>query len=291
MPVIEGIDTFPNFLHWWDKAYEQSINEQIESWSNEHLSCWPELLAKQIDDYAEQGLDWKKVAAEKVFPFLDERLTLMEEARNNLLELCPIIYSKAQQVLNIDTDILFVIHVGIGCGAGWATTFHSKPAILFGLENIAECGWSDISAIRGLISHELGHMIHYHWRAQNNKEIGTGAWWQLYEEGFAQYCETLINESHMWHQATADNNWLEWCQSHKSWLAAKFLKTVSDDESVNPFFGSWFTIEGKSETGYFLGYEVIKEVEKEYSLREIALLDDFEEHSKAILEQMKNGNL
>ena len=46
-------------------------------------------------------------------------------------------------------------------------------------------------------------------------------------------------------------------------------------------------MEGKSETGYFLGCEAIKELEKEYGLQEIALLEDVDTHFKSILERMK----
>lgn len=41
--------------------------------------------------------------------------------------------------------------------------------------------------------------------------------------------------------------------------------------SVKEFFGSWFNIQGKSQTGYFLGHEFIRALEDTYSLREIAL--------------------
>lgn len=287
MAEVEVIDIFPDFLLWWARAHEKPIDDQIDGWANEYLSCLPELLEKQIGNYAEQNLDWRQVAIERIFPFLDERLSIMQEARKNLMEACSSMYSKAQQVFNFDADIVFIIHVGIGCGAGWATTFRSKPAILFGLENIAECGWSDAGAIRGLVAHELGHIIHYHWRAQNKKLPGEGAWWQLYEEGFAQRCETLINEPNVCHQAAADVNWLEWCQSHKNRLAAEFLEAANHGGTVTSFFGSWFAIEGKSETGYFLGCEMIRELEKEYSLREIALLDDVDTCFRTILERMK----
>jgi len=209
MAEVEVIDIFLDFLQWWAKAHERPVDEQINGWADEYLSSLPELLKKQTGDYAEQSLDWRKVAAERIFPFLDDRLSAMREAHKYLLEACLSIYSKARQTLNFDVDIVFVIHVGIGCGAGWATNFRGKPAILFGLENIAECGWSDAAAIRGLIAHELGHIIHAHWRTQNKKLPGEGAWWQLYEEGFAQRCETLINEPNVCHQAAADVNWLE----------------------------------------------------------------------------------
>ncbi|MDF1501291.1 MAG: hypothetical protein P1P76_12580, partial [Anaerolineales bacterium] len=45
---------------------------------------------------------------------------------------------------------------------------------------------------------------------------------------------------------------------------------------VRDFFGSWFQIEGRSQTGYYLGHEIIRRLEKSNSLEEIAGLDDIE---------------
>jgi len=50
--------------------------------------------------------------------------------------------------------------------------------------------------------------------------------------------------------------------------------------------GSWFEIDGYSEAGYFLGHEVVKVLAEAMSFGEIALLDDFEECSREILERM-----
>jgi len=61
---------------------------------------------------------------------------------------------------------------------------------------------------------------------------------------------------------------------------------VDTGKPVSPFFGSWLEICGKSETGYFLGYEVIKELEKQFNLKEIALLENTEIYSRPILEQV-----
>jgi len=68
------------------------------------------------------------------------------------------------------------------------------------------------------------------------------------------------------------------------------LEAVKHGKPVTSFFGSWFAIEGKSETGYFLGCEAIKELEREFTLQEIALLDDFEARFKSILERMEKTN-
>lgn len=285
MNSFEIIDTFPAFLAYWAKARTKPIDEQIELWANDYMSGWPELLEKQIEDYSEQNLAWKQIARERIFPHLNDRLPAMRKARKNLLKLCPDICSKAEQVLGFNTSAYFVIYVGIGCGAGWVTTFRNKYPILFGLENIAESGWSDPESITGLISHEIGHVAHYHLRAQSNKTFGCDSWWQLYTEGFAQYCKALMNDSS--HLETPESDWSEWCQQNKGRLAAEFIKAVDEGRPVNPFFGSWFEIEGHSETGYFLGHEVIKILGENMSFREIALLDDFAKHSREILEEMK----
>lgn len=285
------IDTFPAFLTYWADAKKKPLEEQINSWAKDYLSQWPELLSKQIEDYTSQNLLWKQIAREKVFPYLAGRLPAMQDAHGNLLELCKPIYSKAQNALCFESNATFVIYVGIGCGAGWVTTFGGSPTILFGLEAIAECGWSDPDAIKGLIAHEIGHLVHYQWRSQHGKPIGSGPFWQLYEEGFAQDCECLILNTKIVHQAKQGNgDWTEWCQDHVSWLITEFLKTVDFGKPVSPFFGSWLEIGGKSETGYFLGRAVIKKMEQRFTLKEIALLDNVEDCSRSILEQMvKSG--
>ncbi len=292
MSICEFIDTFPAFLAYQTKVQDKPLSERIERWATEYMARWPELLAKQTEDYSVQNLNWREIAREKIFPYLTERLPAMRQAHRHILESAEPLYSRAQQVLAFESKVIFVIYVGIGCGAGWATTFRGSPAILFGLENIAECGWSSPETIMGLVAHEIGHLVHHHWRAQHGKSIGSGPWWQLYEEGFAQRCEGLILDSDSWHQASGgnDDDWINWCRSHRGWLAAEFIGTVKSDQPVSPFFGSWLEIRGRSETGYFLGHEAIKELEKHFALKEIALLENVESHLRPILEQMvENG--
>jgi hypothetical protein len=90
------------------------------------------------------------------------------------------------------------------------------------------------------------------------------------------------------HQARSGqaDDWLACCQTHLGWLAAEFLRMVDAGKTVSAFFGSWFEICGRSETGYFLGHAVIKELEKQHGLKEIALLEDIEAAARLILEKM-----
>jgi hypothetical protein len=54
----------------------------------------------------------------------------MQEARDNVLGIYGQIYAGASKKTGPDFDIVFVIYVGIGCGAGWARAKHGySPSI------------------------------------------------------------------------------------------------------------------------------------------------------------------
>jgi hypothetical protein len=272
------IDTYPAFLEFWTEACRQTIEQQIEGWASKYMAQWPELYDKQVQDYQSEGLDWRQVARERIFPFLKEQETDIRAAHGYLLKSCEPICQVAQKKFGYLVPLIAVIYVGIGSGAGWATTYQNSPALLFGLENIAGEGWSKPEAIEGLIAHELGHLVHFHWRAQAGKVIGSGPWWQLYEEGFAERCEHILLGEDSWHMASGAGyqGWLEWCRENKSWLAAEFSRRAGSGEDIRPFFGSWFNLRGRKQTGYFLGHELVKKLEDHKTLEEIAVIEDID---------------
>jgi hypothetical protein len=274
-PVI--VDAFPAFLSYWERARHLPIDEQIERWACEAMAGFPELLAAQLDDRAKDGLDWRALAREHVFSHLAERLPAMTEAHDNLLQLCAHVLTRAQQVLDWPAEVTFVIYVGVGSGAGWATRYAGQPAVLLGLENIAECGWSNAEALRGLLAHELAHLAFYDWRAQAGVAEGGGPWWDLYEEGFADYAGQVIDGSETFHEAAGpgQEEWLSWCRAHEAWLAAEYLRCVDEGGDRRVFFGSWFQVAGHSQTGYYLGQRVVSRLAAREGLRPVALLAEY----------------
>ena len=288
MAQLTFIDTFSSFLAFWNQYSCHPLSTQIEAWSTEYMIQWPELLAKQLDSYISENMDWRQVACEYVFPFLNDRLPAMKTAHTNLLKVSEDIYLASQEKFGIERDLIFVIYVGIGCGAGWGTQFQNIPAVLFGLENIAECGWSHLRSIQGLAAHEIGHIVHNSWREEHEKLAGSGPWWQLYREGFAQRCEHIILGENSWHMISdfTGEDWINWCHNNTAWLAAEFLRRTTEGESTHSFFGSWFDLQGQRQCGYFLGHEVIKQLENSMSIKEIALLEDIEVRLFQVLEEL-----
>lgn len=197
----------------------------------------------------------------------------MALVRRQLLRCIPAAVERCHASFGIDFPITFVIHVGIGCGAGWATRFRGRPAVLFGLENATEVGWRDATTITALVEHEISHLIHDQWRRRGGRggiERHRGAWWQLYTEGFATACELKLGAIGTHHSTRSGERWLEWCASHRYRLASLFLRSVRHPQRIRRFFGSWYPLQGHIETGYYLGSEVIREWERTAGLREIA---------------------
>jgi hypothetical protein len=283
------IDTYIEFMDFWERFRDKDPNDQVRGWAEEYMDRWPELLEMQKDDYAKMGEDWRIIAAQRVFPRIPDRLKDMTRARALLSVLIDEVHGRAEEAFSIrDLDILYFIYVGIGCGAGWVTELEGSQAIILGLEMMAECGWTGEETIRGLLSHELGHAIHALLRNDPKLEGGSGPFWQLYIEGFAQRTEHVLMRRDSWHvrREINDEDWLDWCQDNLIWLAGKFLQAVDSDEDLKPFFGSWYQIEGRKHCGHFLGHQVIIELEKRSDLETVAKMEEPEAAVSEVLKSM-----
>lgn len=172
-------DAFDSFSAWWAEARALDAEQRLASWQAFNAERWSELLRLQVEAYREDGLDWRDVARERVFPHLDGRLADMAAARAHLRRVIAPVCRDAQARLGIDFDVTFVLHVGIGVGAGWATRYAGGPACLLGLENIAELGWHDEGTLAALCAHELGHLAHERWRSERSLGAGRGPLWHL----------------------------------------------------------------------------------------------------------------
>jgi len=283
------LDTYPEFLSYWKKYGVLSIQEKIEGWASEYLSKWPSLLQLQKDDYSNlPDSNWRDIAEKNVFPFIADRMSSMSEAHENLINEIEPIHKAASHFFDIENfEILYVIYVGIGCGAGWVTKYEESHSVLFGLEMISECQWSDKISIQGLIAHEIGHAVHAVLRDYPGLAQFEGPFWQLYTEGFAQRCEHILLQSgDTWTPGRGYNKagWLSWCKANKKMLAKEFLYSIDNNQDIKPFFGSWFDIQGYKQCGYFLGHEAITDLEKKYTMKEIAGLENVHSEMRAVLE-------
>jgi hypothetical protein len=284
MHRLQVLDTFPAFERYWQTARSQPLETQIDGWEQEYLGAWPELLELQKGSYSRGRGGWRTIARARIFPYLTERLPQMRRIHDDLIRRLPGDWARTQTALKLDFQVHFVLYVGLGVGAGWATELGGRPACLFGLENAAEMVPGSGVGSPISVAHEVAHLAHDEWRGPRAEATAStlrGPYGQLYSEGFATECERQIESPDRFSLRTGRADWLPWCLSHRDWLARRFLRDVASHRSVRPFFGSWYNVRGQIECGYFLGQQVIRDWLKTDSLIEIARLPESEIRSRA----------
>ena len=285
---ITLLDTFPDFIQYWTIYSKAPVEEQINGWVYQYMQKWPQLLKKQVNQYRSEGYEWRRIAKENVFPKIKTNLSKIRLVRRLLVQESWQIIRNAREKFDFYQPLYLIIYVGIGLGAGWETKYRKLPALLFGLENIAEEDWTSAAEIRGLITHELGHLVHSFWREKAGKRIISNPLWQLYTEGFADRFENSLQSNKKIHRDSMDQESV-WFGKNKRWLAREFLKRLENNGDFRPFFGSWYRIRGHSQTGYFIGSEIVKRLEESFSLKEIAGLNQINQRMKRRLWEMAAG--
>jgi hypothetical protein len=252
----------------------KSFDEQLAAWREFYANHAPALPERLYGDYSDEEGGWLPIARDRVWPMHAERMGRMKAANKAIRETYADIYRLAGERLGFTGPLVLVTYVGIGNGAGWATQWEGLPAVLLGIENIAELNWHERPSVCGLLSHEIGHLFMTSVRgAEATEKLTEDPHLCLFEEGFAQHCEHVIVGSDTWHCASQPG-WVEWCAAHEPMLAGEFLRRVHDRKLWREFFGSWFEIDGRIQTGYFLGCRMVERMNHRMSLCEIAGLPE-----------------
>jgi len=269
------LDTVPEFARLWGRIRNASVRDQVDGWARLYGSEWPDLLRRQQQDYRARGVSWRETAERRVFPKLPQLWRRIRLAHRALLQAIPVADARLRDQFQIPSGVVHVLHVGIGCGAGWATEYEGTPAILYGLENAAELGWTGRQRLTGHVVHELVHLAHSELRAKSGQptiDRIRGPFGPLYVEGFATRVERQVLSARPTRDFDRDLGWSAWCQAHQRELALEFMDSIRRHRSVARFFGSWYRVGGHIETGYWLGAELIRSLEPSMSLTDIATL-------------------
>lgn len=274
--LIEIIDTFKDFKSCFKDKLDISIEEKIKLWESCYINKYPELEDKCKSDYESSGYSWRDIATKMVFCRTKADFNKMLEAYANIKNAIQDINTAVNEVFGIDPSLYIILYSGLCNSAGWVDTYNGRRAILYGIDKIAELNWHSIEKIRPLIAHELCHVIHFEIRGEDRltgveaNKYNNGIW-RIYEEGFAQYFQQkLIGNS----DDSRGAEWLENCTLEKDKLKTLYLEALHNkNEGTKHFFGDWFKVLGISDTGYFLGSELIKELNEVYSVEQIAAMN------------------
>lgn len=282
--TCELIDLATGLLPVIEANLHKSFDEQIAEWQKFYAGSAPALPGRLYRDYADVAGGWLAIAREKVWPHLAERMDRMWTASRSIRAVHQDIHGRAVQSLGYTDALVIVSYVGIGNGAGWATQWEGRPAVLLGLEKIAELNWHNEPEVRKVLAHEIGHLFMMSIRGDIEK-LGEDPLLCLYEEGFAQHCEHVMLGKETWGCAS-QSGWLEWCLSQEDYLARRYVREMHDREAWRRFYGDWFEIDGWRQTGYFLGCKLVQRLAGTHELRALAAMGE-DQIKAAVLDYLR----
>lgn len=257
------IDTYDSIF----SAYDSGVFDK-KLWDNYASSAFTGLKTKVEQDFSR--LTEYKDKINTILNDVPKNIEAVETAHQSFVKVTQNLSDRIKDKLNIDLDVTIILYLGLGNGAGWATTVNNQKVVLIGIEKVIELGWCSENDMQDLIYHELGHI--YHSRFER-KELFMSkrkrAVQQLYREGVAMVFEQILcNDNRRFHQNV--NGWLSWCKENEDLIKTEYLNRLNHNESIQDFFGDWCSFLGYSDVGYYLGTVFVRFLMNNYSLQEIA---------------------
>ena len=162
--------------------------------------------------------------------------------------------------------------LGLGNGAGWATTLNGKPTVLLGIEKIVELHWCSEDDMNGLVLHELGHVYAAQFGTSLSPSREQRLLAQLFSEGIAMVFEQeLVGNPNYFHQNV--NGWTTWCHEHLSAIAHCFAaESPSLTRETQRYFGDRVSFEGYPDVGYYLGARFVRFLMEKMTFDEVLCL-------------------
>lgn len=165
------------------------------------------------------------------------------------------------------------VHIIVGLYGSNAFTHRQPiPDVTFCLEKLSPVD----EHLKVIVAHEFGHVLHHMLSEQREVDWGAIPWFHpyttLFQEGSATYLseqlEIAKNQGTYFTYDDTGERWLAFSKKHKREIIRAFLsdmQTCHEDQ----IYREWFSIYGGtqfgySRLGYFIGYELLHFIMKNY---------------------------
>lgn len=263
---MKFIDSFDQIID-----LKNQYNDKLEFlpvWKNYCNHVNPDLYQLCFDDI--KNYDFQKQVLPIIVDALYANFSLLQCAHDNYIKMQQELVDWSKEFFgDIDIDVYFI--VGLCNGAGWVTLVSGRPSIVLGVEKFVELRWHQYESMKSIISHEIGHAVHFNYRnnwEEEYSDMKLKSCFQLYSEGFAQYCQTMAVNN----EVARGRDWEIWCQTNEEIIKAEYLHRLDNAISTQDFFGDWCKVFDHSDLGYYLGLQFIRYLLKSKSLQEVAII-------------------
>lgn len=262
-----------DFIKFWEGARDESLEDKKVLWKREYEDKHREIFDHFITIFSSEEKKYIiEDHLEKCFDVYEKEynninaLKDMDKKIDDLCERC------SNQFDVRDINLNFVIMIGLNMANAFATGFNNCTNFYF-LEKIGDKNYVDI-----LLIHEITHLFHFS-QILKNKYKDTVAT-SIMLEGLAAFneqclCPGFTISEYICFEDGMDY-WIDQCNSTLKNLKPILLDDLckSGEYIAKYFYGDNSIKDGiPTRIGYLVGYYVVKDLNKTYSLSEIITWD------------------
>lgn len=175
------------------------------------------------------------------------------------------------------TDFEVCILHSLGIRAGGPVEIQDKTVLMFGVDQMAK--YFKFQNFSPFFQHELAHIYHsQHFTPVNNEKYSKDAFYNfLWREGLAVYISSVLNPDAREIEVFMVDSLPQKTNGVFRIIASDLVEKLysTDQKLIEKYFwtSSKDTVIPKT-AGYFLGYYLVKEIAKDYSLIELVSLEE-----------------
>jgi hypothetical protein len=284
-----------DFLNFWDAAQGKGREEQLRLWQELYESKHPEVFGVYFSPP-----HWgRREGLPEALPRYAKDIETIEKTAEELEKLFPLIVARVLTSFDVGEDEIefdVIVFVGIYHADGFVFPVAGRTTVFLAVECLAAQHGPGSAEL--LSTHELSHAMQFSVGLQAHSPLSvafvedplslfTRLDVRLFAEGFAISASKRIvpgrdESAYLFYSA---EQWA-WCQQNRKRLIEMTLRGLAgkDQDVYSKLFE---TREGAEElpyhrTGYYVGWLVIEQLLKRYSLRDLAQMAPGGEYSRLI---------
>ena len=266
-----------DFINYYKSSKDLPDELKIENFTKKVYNNTPLIYEKVFNDIRWIGQEPEERILMSVnnFETIEKKYTDLSRTLYTQFDSAILLFQKEFPDFKPDFDV-YIMH-SLGIRAGGLVTIQDKKVLMFGVAQIAK--YFDLENYMPFFHHELTHMYHSMcYTPLENGEFSEGSIYNnLWTEGLAVYISTRLNPA-----ASEKEVFMRDSLSQKTNKVLKIIaREISgnlystDKELIRKYF--WESSADPSipkTAGYYLGYILVKEMAKTYSLEELFKLKE-----------------
>ncbi|MCB1023275.1 MAG: hypothetical protein KDB79_02725, partial [Acidobacteria bacterium] len=266
------VNIMDDFWTFWEKAENAEPGVQIELFRNIVIKPHNEIFLGFTGDQSDEDLGEYL----KLVPKLIPRLKKVTAQLKTDLEKNKAVFLKNFPGMKWKGEVVFMPNFGVtDSGTG---TLGGKQYLIFGVDTVA-AQYGENADFSVLAHHELFHLylseLHSEWKDKNRSDGEVPLYWLVWNEGLATYVSHKLNPD-----ATPEQIFISKTLQHDAEEKLRVLASGIRRNLINGSVDIWtpYMSNEKNDkgipprSGYYVGYLIAKELNKEMPLEKLAQL-------------------